>query len=107
MLKGIQARPEVASTTAGQVDAICSFWVFVSVVATALVFVLVVYLAVKYRRRHDDQIGHAVHGSNMLEIAWSVIPLGIMLFMFAWGMRVFFTLSRPPAQATEYWCVGK
>jgi len=27
--------------------------------------------------------------------------------MFGWGTKVFFTLVRPPAQATEYWCTGK
>jgi cytochrome c oxidase subunit 2 len=107
MLKHLRMHPESASTVAGQVDMLYYFAVFVSAVFTALIFFLVVFLAVRYRRRNAGDVGVTIHGSNLLEIGWSVIPLVIMLFLFAWGTRVFFTLSRPPAQADEYWCVGK
>jgi cytochrome c oxidase subunit 2 len=42
-----------------------------------------------------------------LEVGWSVIPLIIMLAMFAWGTRVFFQLYRPPVDAIEYTAIGK
>lgn len=107
MFTSVQLRPESASTVSGQVDALYFFAVFISVIFTALIFFLVVFLAVKYRRRKADEAGVPIHGNNKLEIAWSVIPLAIMLFMFGWGTKVFFKLIRPPAQATEYWCTGK
>ena len=34
-----------------------------------------------------------------LEITWSVIPLVILLFMFAWGAKLYFVANRPPADA--------
>ena len=107
MFKSVQLTPESASTLSGQVDAIYLFGVFISVVFTALIFFLVVFLAVKYRRRKDGDVGVPIHGNNLLEIGWSVIPFIIMLVMFAWGTKVFFSLCRPPAQATEYYCVAK
>jgi cytochrome c oxidase subunit 2 len=42
-----------------------------------------------------------------LEIGWSVVPLAIMLAMFAWGTRVFFRLYRPPKDAVEFTVIGK
>jgi len=107
MFKSVQLTPESASTLSGQVDAIYLFGVFISVVFTALIFFLVVFLAVKYRRRKAGDVGVPIHGNNLLEIGWSVIPFIIMLVMFAWGTKVFFSLCRPPAQATEYYCVAK
>ena len=35
------------------------------------------------------------------------LTLIIALAMFAWGVQVFFTSSRPPADAQEYWVTGK
>ncbi len=36
-----------------------------------------------------------------------MVPLGIMMVMFAWGARVFFQLYRPPADAIEFTAIGK
>ena len=43
----------------------------------------------------------------VLEIVWSVIPLGLSLVMFAWGASIFFTESRPPADSMEIYVTGK
>ena len=71
---------------------------------------LVVYFAVKYRRR-DDHVPAPVDehsiGGMILEIVWSVIPLGLSLVMFAWGGSIFFTESRPPADSLEVFVTGK
>jgi cytochrome c oxidase subunit 2 len=42
-----------------------------------------------------------------LEIAWSVIPLGLAMVMFVWGASVYFALNRPPRGALEIYAVGK
>jgi len=36
-----------------------------------------------------------------------VIPLLIVLFTFAWGARIYFSLYRPPADAVQYYVTGK
>jgi len=108
--KGFQLFPEAASSIAGQVDALYAYMVLVSAFFTLLIAFLVVFLAIKYRRKNDiipkpvDE--HSV-GGMVLEIVWSIIPLGLSLIMFAWGASIFFTESRPPADAMEIFVVGK
>ena len=99
--------PQQASAQAGQVDAIYFFMVAVTAFFSILIATLVVVFAVKYRRRHRDEIGHAIHGSLALELLWTVIPFFIVMVMFAWGAKVFFDLYRPPAGAMEIYVVGK
>ena len=99
--------PQQASAQATQVDAIYFFMVAVTAFFALLIGALVVVFAVKFRRRHPDEIGVAIHGSLALELLWTVIPLGIALVMFAWGAKVFFDLYRPPAGAMEIFIVGK
>ena len=99
--------PQQASVQAGQVDAIYFFLVAVTAFFSLLIAVLVVVFAVKYRRRNDDEIGVAIHGSLPLELLWTFVPLGIVMVMFVWGAKVFFDLYRPPAGAMEIFVVGK
>jgi cytochrome c oxidase subunit II len=99
--------PEQASTQAGQVDAVYFFMVAVSAFFSLLIAFLIVFFAVRYRRRSDEEIGVAIHGSLALELLWTFIPLGIVMVMFGWGAKVFFDLYRPPAGAMEIFVVGK
>jgi cytochrome c oxidase subunit II len=99
--------PQQASAQAAQVDAIYFFMVAVTAFFSLLIAVLVVVFAVKFRRKNDDEVGVAIHGSLALELLWTFIPLGIAMVMFAWGAKVFFDLYRPPAGAMEIFVVGK
>jgi cytochrome c oxidase subunit II len=99
--------PQQASAQAGQVDALYFFLVAVSAFFSILIATLVVVFAVKYRRRHRDEVGYAIHGSLALELMWTIIPFGIVMVMFAWGSKVAFDLFRPPAGAMEVYVVGK
>jgi cytochrome c oxidase subunit II len=99
--------PQQASAQAAQVDAIYFFMVAVTAFFSLLIAVLVVVFAFKYRRKSDDEVGVAIHGSIALELLWTLIPLGIAMVMFAWGAKVFFDLYRPPAGAMEIFVVGK
>jgi cytochrome c oxidase subunit II len=99
--------PEQASVQAGQVDALYFFMVAVTAFFSLLIAGLIVFFAVKYRRRDPDEVGVAIHGSLALELLWTFIPLCIALGMFAWGAKVFFDLFRPPAGAMEVFIVGK
>src|SRR5918997_946442 len=99
--------PEQASAQAGQVDAIYFFMVAVTAFFSILIAALVVFFAIRYRRRHRDEVGYAIHGSLALELLWTVIPFFIVMVMFAWGAKVFFDLYRPPLGAMEIFIVGK
>jgi cytochrome c oxidase subunit II len=107
MFQNLPFFPQQASAQAGQVDAIYFFMVAVTAFFSLLIGTLVVVFAVKFRRRHADEIGIAIHGSLALELLWTIIPLGIAMVMFAWGAKVFFDLYRPPAGAMEIFVVGK
>lgn len=99
--------PQQASAQAGQVDAVFFFLLAVSAFFGLLIALLVVVFAVRFRRRREDEVGEAIHGSIPLELAWTLIPLGITMVMFVWGAQVFFDLTRPPKGAMEVYVVGK
>jgi cytochrome c oxidase subunit 2 len=107
MFQNLPFFPQQASVQAGQIDAIYFFMVAVTAFFSLLIGGLVVVFAVKFRRRHHDEIGVAIHGSLALELLWTIIPLGIAMVMFAWGAKVFFDVYRPPAGAMEVFVVGK
>jgi len=108
--KSFQLFPEAASSIAGNVDALYAYLVLVSAFFSLLIAFLVVFFAIKYRRRNDEVPApmdeHSI-GGMVLEIVWSIIPLGLSLIMFAWGASIFFTESRPPADAMEIYVTGK
>jgi cytochrome c oxidase subunit 2 len=99
--------PERASTVAGSVDALYAFLVLVSTFFSVLIFVLLFYFAIKYRRRSDAERPAPNHGDLRLEFLWIVVPLGLTMIMFIWGAKVFFHMSTPPTEAIEIAAVGK
>ena len=100
--------PRQASSQAGQVDALYFFMVAVTAFFSLLVAALVVFFAVKYRRRHDEEVGAAIHGSLALELFWTVIPFFIAMVHVRVGREgLLRPVSRPPAEAMEIYVVGK
>ena len=107
MWSGMPLFPERASTMAGRVDALYFFLIAISVFFSLLIAGLIVFYAVKYRRRTADEIGANIHGSLLLEIGWSGIPLLITMVIFVWGASVFFAMARPPDGTLNIYAVGK
>ncbi len=99
--------PDQASTLAPRVDALYFFLVGVSAFFSLLIAGLIVYFAVRYRRRRPAEVGADIHGGTTLEIVWSVIPLGLSMVMFVWGASVYFSLYRPPDETLDIYVVGK
>jgi len=99
--------PQQASEQAAQIDALYFFLVAVTAFFTLLIAVLVAVFAVKFRRKHDAEVGVPIHGSLALELLWTFIPLGICMVMFVWGAQVFFHMTRAPKGAMEIHVVGK
>ncbi len=99
--------PQQASQTASQVDGLYFFLLAVTAFFSILIATLVVVFAIRYRRRHADEVGVPIHGSLALEMLWTIIPFFIVMVMFAWGAKVFFEIYRPAANATEVYVVGK
>lgn len=99
--------PEQASAAASDVDNLTFFLVGMSTFFTVLIAAMVIIFAIKYRRTTDNQVGSNFENSAFLEITWTLIPLLIALFTFGWGLKVFFRLAKPPANAVEYQVTGK
>lgn len=99
--------PPQASSTAAEVDLLFIYLIAVSVFFTALIFILLMTFAIKYRRRTVSECPPPNHGLIGLEIFWTVIPLLITMTFFGWGTTLFFKNSRVPANALEIFVVGK
>jgi cytochrome c oxidase subunit II len=99
--------PEQASSMAQQVDALFLFAVSISFVAGVAIVAVLTWLGLRYRRNHRDEVGTAGHGSNLLEIVWSVIPGIIFIGLFFFGAKIYFENYRIPPDAVRYYVVGK
>jgi len=99
--------PEQASNFAPDVDHLLFYLLGVSVFFTVLIFVAILFFAIRYRRRGAGEVPHVTHTGIALEIAWMVIPFGLTMVMFGWGANIFFKESRPPDNAMNIYVVGK
>jgi cytochrome c oxidase subunit 2 len=107
MWRDLPLFPPQASTFASKEDALYLFLVAVSAFFVALIFLLIIGFAIKYRRRSPEQKARPTRESLALELVWSLIPLGLTVIMFTWGAQLFFFASSPPANAIEIDVVGK
>jgi cytochrome c oxidase subunit II len=99
--------PPNASSVATEMDLLYLFITAVSAFFVVLVAALVLFFALKYRRRHPEEVGADIHGSLVLELTWTIIPLVLALVMFVWGADLFFRLARPPQDSMDIFVVGK
>jgi cytochrome c oxidase subunit 2 len=58
-----------------------NFFLYIAAVVFVLVAGLIVWSMIRYRRR-GDQLPEQVHGSNKLELTWTVIPLLLVVVLF-------------------------
>ena len=99
--------PERAASFAGEVDALFLFILSVTGVFALGIWIALIFLAVRYRRRSEADRPAEIHGSLVLELTWTIIPLLLMSVMFVWGAKVYFQLNRPPDDAMTVSVVGK
>src|SRR5205814_4189524 len=64
-------------------------------------------LGIKYRRRSKFDRTPDVHPPMGLEIAWTAIPLIIVMVIFAWGAKLYVEIYSPPDDAMDIHVVGK
>jgi cytochrome c oxidase subunit II len=106
MQSGFRLFPEQASTIAPQVDYLYGFLIAVSGFFTALIVVLIVSFAIKYRRRpgREAEQTETVMG---LELVWTAVPSILVLVMFVWGAALFLAETVPPKGAQDIYVVGR
>lgn len=99
--------PQTGSTFAGPLDAVGLYLLVVSVFFTTVITVLLIYFALKYRRRPGNEIARELPLNYKLETAWTIVPFVIVLVAFFWGGREYLTLLTPPSNAEPIYIVGK
>jgi len=107
MLSRLPFVPQQASTVAADVDGLFFFLVAVSAFFAVLIAVMLVYFAIRYRRRSASDRPHAIEGALGLELLWTIIPFGLSMVMFFWSANVYTRLERPPDNAMQVFVVGK
>jgi cytochrome c oxidase subunit 2 len=99
--------PDAASTMAPRVDALYFFLIGLTAFFSILIAGTIVFYAIRFRRRSPHGVGARISGGLVLELTWSIVPLIITMFIFVWGARLFFAMSRPPAETLNIYVVGK
>src|ERR1700732_1431302 len=106
-MQGIPIRPEQASSIAQSVDHLYFFITAVTLFFSVLIFSVIFYFMIKYRRRSPDERPKAIEGSLPLEVLWTAIPTLIVAVFFAWGSTLYFQNSEAPPGAMEIFVTGK
>lgn len=99
--------PTQASTYAGDVDWLYYFIYWVSVFFTLLIAGTLVFFVLFYRQTDKAKLapGKMTH-STALELTWTIIPIFIVLAIFAFGFKQFINMSVAPAQRYEIVATG-
>lgn len=96
-----------ASTIAPTVDLLYDFLFYLSLISTILVTVAMLYFVVKYHRSKTGRETAYILDSHTLEILWTVVPLFVMLFIFAWGFEGYRKMRQVPKDAVEINITGR
>jgi cytochrome c oxidase subunit 2 len=99
--------PEQASSNASRVDALYFFELGIVLFFTALICVLILTFAVRFRKGSKVDRSRPPLTSHRIEAAWIIIPLILSLVMYLWATHVYFELYEPPPDAFEVAVVGK
>ena len=107
MLSDFPLWPEQASSVAGQTDALFIFMCVVTGTVSLLTFVVIFWLALRYRRTPENELAQDYEPPKALEITWIVVPFIIFMVMFAWGSWLYFRIARVPDNALDVYATGK
>jgi cytochrome c oxidase subunit II len=99
--------PPTASSIAEGVDELHYFLTAITLFFTVLIFGVIFYFMIKYRRRSEDEIPPETEEHLPLEIAWTVIPALICVVIFVWSSSLYVRNARPPAASTHVYVIGK
>ncbi len=101
LLLAIYKLPLAASAEAGPIDTMMRAHFVLIAFLWSLVVVFVIYALVVFRRRPEDtdeSEGDPFHGHTGLEIAWTILPLALVVVFGVWGAQVLSDITRPEPQ---------
>ncbi|MET0412577.1 MAG: cytochrome c oxidase subunit II transmembrane domain-containing protein, partial [Polyangiaceae bacterium] len=98
-----------AATPARWISELSTLIFAVTAAIFVVVFTLLAYALIKYRARRADDLREPpqVYGSTQIELAWTIIPILIVIVLFLASARVIAsTQAAPPQNALEVTVVG-
>lgn len=99
--------PAANSTVAGHVDGLLGFVTYLSLFFFFLIVIGMIVFVWQYRRRPGAPKVMQISHNTYLEIAWSVIPTILVIFIFLWGVEGFMAMQIAPKDAKEYYVHAK
>ncbi|HJQ39846.1 MAG TPA: cytochrome c oxidase subunit II [Thermoanaerobaculia bacterium] len=107
MLSDFPLFPESASSVAKYVDGLYLGLVLITGSVSLLIWLVIFYFAIKYRRRPDNELAQEQEPPAALEMTWTVVPLLIFIGIFVAGAWVYFHIQRVPTNALEVYATGR
>lgn len=98
--------PEALTQTAKDIDGLFMLIFWISLVAFILVEALLVIFLIRYRRKHPDKQGLAIHGNTKAEVIWTLIPALILVGIGIYSTGMVYTIQEPPADVYEIKVTG-
>jgi len=93
--------PPQASTFAADVDNAFYFIYWLDIIFFLALMGGMIYLAIRYRYKSDEDRTIDIKGNHTIELVWSVFPSFLLVAMFALGFNAYMKQSVPPADAME------
>ncbi len=106
-MQSLPFQPEQASSIAKSVDQLYMFLTVVTLFFTALIFSVIFYFMIRYRRRSPDERPKPIEGNVPLEVLWTAIPTLIVAVIFVWGSMLYFKNAEAPKGSMEIFITGK
>jgi cytochrome c oxidase subunit 2 len=97
-----QLLPVAASAQAGPIDQLFGLHFRIIAFLFALIVGLMLYSILVFRRRSgDDTDAEHIEGNTKLEVFWTVIPLGVVIYVAYLGAMILGDVTRPDPRALE------
>lgn len=96
-----------ASNVAARVDALHDFLWYLSIVSLIGTTIALIYFVFAYHHTKKGRETAYILGSHTLEITWTVIPLVLMLVVFAWGYRDYLWMRAEAPNPVEINVIGR
>lgn len=99
----------VAIETAARVDDLSTFLFAVGSVVYTFVFGYLVYFAIAFRVRKSDPpdaVGVQVHDNMKLELAWTIVPLLLVVLLSVFSVRIWYQIMLEPQNGIVVESIG-
>lgn len=99
--------PEEASTIAGLTDMFTFSVIGLGSFFGVIVVIVIIFFSIKYGYWTTADRSNPIEEHTTIELAWSFIPLVLVLTIFVWSANIYFNLYTPPPDTLNLSVIGK